>query len=52
MSQFRFVSASSEILAQGRRVTPINFSHDRLCPPDRIGNGAHRGRYSRATLLT
>ena len=31
---------STRLLCRLRRVTPINFIHDLLCPADRIGNGA------------
>jgi len=30
---------------------PINFFHYPFCPPDGIGNGAHRGRNPRPAVI-
>ena len=32
-------------------MTPINLLHYPFCPPDTVGNGAHRGRNPRSTVV-
>ena len=42
---------TSRLLRGFCRVTPVNLLHQSLCPSDRIGDGAHRGRNPRSTVV-
>jgi len=45
-------SVAPSLLATGLySPPPINFLHDPFCPPDGIGNGAHRGGHACSAIV-